>query len=45
MSELNRELEENQETHSRNMEDDIVVEDIELARDRPRPGVIWNDDS
>ena len=31
MSELNRELDENQETHAANVEDDIVVEDIELV--------------
>ena len=43
MSELNRELEENQETHSRNMEDDIVVEDIELAREKETPPQISPD--
>ena len=31
MSELGRELEENQDTHSENVEDDEVVEDIELV--------------
>ena len=31
ISEIRRESEENQETHSGNMEDDIVVEDIELV--------------
>ena len=43
MSELNRELEENQETHSRNMEDDRVVEDIELAREKETPPQISPD--
>ena len=32
MSELNRELEENPETRSGNVEDDIVVEDVEVVR-------------